>query len=226
MLQNLTVRIVKFWSYWDLCPCLWETSREPETSAQGSRRLRVQLRPLCKLSGRLGAIFSQQWFLGFHNHKAFCYIHKISNLIIWHVLSNSLHIHTYRDTGMTEMDSATESIHLRKPGVDRRHHIIRNTYCIFPSPWSHTLLPSFHGSTQLVWFLTHSCQAFWDSLNVCGVSWPCKHSYPLTLSLRSPSQNHYVSRHPMDAIQGAAEYWWLAICLPAPAFHHIMIDWT
>ena len=43
MLQDLTYRIVKFWS--------------SETSAQ--------------VCGRLIAIFSQQWFLGFHDHKAF-----------------------------------------------------------------------------------------------------------------------------------------------------------
>jgi len=51
------------------------------------------------------------------------------------------------------MDSATESIHLGDPGVDRHHRIIRNTHFFFPSSWSHAPLPSFHGSTQFVWFI-------------------------------------------------------------------------
>jgi len=55
MLRDLTYRIVKFWSCWDLCADLRETSRAAETAAQHC--------------GRLGAVFSQQWFL--HNHKAF-----------------------------------------------------------------------------------------------------------------------------------------------------------
>jgi len=58
MQQDLTYRIVKFQRYWDLCAGLRETSRAAETAAQ--------------LSERLGAIFSQEWFLD--NHKAFCFI--------------------------------------------------------------------------------------------------------------------------------------------------------
>jgi len=56
MLQNLTIRIVKFWSCWDHCAGLQETSRAA---------------PLHKLCRRLGVVFSQQWFLRFNNHKAF-----------------------------------------------------------------------------------------------------------------------------------------------------------
>jgi len=56
--RDLTCTIGKFWSYWDLCGDLWETSREAETAAEHC--------------GRLGAVFSQEWFL--HNHKAFCLI--------------------------------------------------------------------------------------------------------------------------------------------------------
>jgi len=55
MLRDLTYRIVKFCSSWDLCADLQDTSRAAKTAAQ--------------LSGRLGAILSQQWFL--HNYKAF-----------------------------------------------------------------------------------------------------------------------------------------------------------
>jgi len=34
-------------------------------------RLREQLETSAQLCGRLNAVFAQQWFLGFHNHKAF-----------------------------------------------------------------------------------------------------------------------------------------------------------
>jgi hypothetical protein len=34
-------------------------------------RLGEQLETSAQLCGRLSAVFSQQWFLGFHNHKAF-----------------------------------------------------------------------------------------------------------------------------------------------------------
>jgi len=37
MLRDLTIRIVKFWSYCDLCAGLRETSRAAETSAQALR---------------------------------------------------------------------------------------------------------------------------------------------------------------------------------------------
>jgi len=57
MLQDLTFRIVKLWSSWDICTGLWETSSAAETAAQ--------------LCGRLGATLSQLWFLGFQKHKAF-----------------------------------------------------------------------------------------------------------------------------------------------------------
>jgi len=94
------------------------------------------------------------------------------------------------------MDSATGSIYLGDLGVDRHHLIIRNTHSIFLTSWSHALLPSFHRSTQFVWFLTNSCQAFIDPRNLCGSSWPGTHSYPLTLFLCSSSQNRSFSRIP------------------------------
>jgi len=37
MLRDLSIRILKFWSYWDLCADLRETSRAAETSAQALR---------------------------------------------------------------------------------------------------------------------------------------------------------------------------------------------
>jgi len=44
---------------------------DAETAAQVCERLWELLRPLHTLRRRLGAIFSHQWFLGFHNHTAF-----------------------------------------------------------------------------------------------------------------------------------------------------------
>jgi len=61
---RLTNRIVKVWSCWDLCAGLQETSRAAETSAQVYIRHREQLRPLRRLGGRLGGIFTQQQFRG------------------------------------------------------------------------------------------------------------------------------------------------------------------
>jgi len=69
---GLTSRIVKLWSWCELCTSLQEMLRAAETLPQVCRRFREQLRPLCKCCGRLGAIFSQQWFLGSNDHKAFC----------------------------------------------------------------------------------------------------------------------------------------------------------
>ena len=53
MLQDLTYRIVKFWSSWNLFAGLRETSRAAGTAVQ--------------LCGRLGARFSPQWLFGLHN---------------------------------------------------------------------------------------------------------------------------------------------------------------
>jgi len=53
MLQDLTYRIVKFWSSWDLCTDLWETLKQAETAAQLWRRLRKLPRPLQSTVGDL-----------------------------------------------------------------------------------------------------------------------------------------------------------------------------
>jgi len=86
-------------------------------------------------------------------HIRLCYGHKICNIMIWHVLSKYLYIYTYGDTGITEMDSATGSIDLEDPEVDRPHRIIRNTHSMFPSSCSYALLLSFHRSAQFVLFI-------------------------------------------------------------------------
>jgi len=53
MLWNLTYRIVKFWSSWDLWADLWETSREAGTTAQLCGILRDRLRPRLSSAGDL-----------------------------------------------------------------------------------------------------------------------------------------------------------------------------
>ena len=51
-------RIVQYWRSWELSTDLRETSIAAETTVQVCRRL--------------GAVNWQQWFVRFHNHKAFC----------------------------------------------------------------------------------------------------------------------------------------------------------
>jgi len=86
---DLTYRIVTLWCSWALCSGLWETLRAAETSAQ--------------LCGRLCALFSQQRFLGFHNHKVFQVsdssllqsqhlLHHIMACILYQSLSLYIHI--------------------------------------------------------------------------------------------------------------------------------------
>jgi len=94
------------------------------------------------------------------------------------------------------MESATGSIDLGDPGVERHRLIIRNTHSILPSALSHALLPSFHRSTRFVWFLRDSCQALIDPCNFCESSWPGIPVYPNTLFQRSSSQKSSFSRIP------------------------------
>jgi hypothetical protein len=54
---------------------------------------------------------------------------------------------------MTKMESATGSIYLRDPGVDRHHLIIQSTHSIFPGSWSPLQLPSYCSYTQFVSFI-------------------------------------------------------------------------
>jgi len=104
MLQDMTYRIVKFWSTWKLCAGRWQISRRAKTAVQLRIILWDQLRALRSFYGRLGATFSQQWFL--HNHKEIssyhihlCYSHKIHYIIIWHEIFTSLYISTYGQSG-------------------------------------------------------------------------------------------------------------------------------
>ena len=121
------------------------------------------------------------------NHIGLCHSHKIRYVILWHVLSKSLDIYTYGDTGIMELDSVTGSRYLGDPRVDQHHLIIRNTHSIIPSSWSQALLLCFQRSMKFVWNLTHYCQAIIDAPNSCGSSWlgipPCH----LTLILRTLS---------------------------------------
>ena len=90
----------------------------------------------------------------------------------------------------------TGSIYSGDPGVDRHHLTIHNTHSICPSSWFHALLPSFHRSMQFVRFLKHSCQTFIDPGDLCRSSWAGILSYPVTLCLRSSSQNCSFYRNP------------------------------
>jgi hypothetical protein len=63
----------------------------------------------------------------------------------------SLYIYTYGDTGITEIDSATGSIYLEDPGVDR-----------------HISLFEIHTVSFPALGLLHSCRAFIDPGNFCG----------------------------------------------------------
>jgi len=56
----------------------------------------------------------------------------ICYIIIWHVLSKSLYIYTFGDTGITEMDSATGSIYFRDSMVDRYLIIFKYTLYLAP----------------------------------------------------------------------------------------------
>ena len=106
------------------------------------------------------------------------------------------------------MDSKVGRIYLGHPGVDRHHLMIQDSDFFFPSSLFHTLMLSSHQSTQFKWFLmhscwasndpcnlcssSHSCQAYIDSHNLGGSSWPDTPSQPLTPSLPAPSCRHTV----------------------------------
>lgn len=132
-----------------------------------------------------------------------CYSLKIHYILIWHVFSKLLYIYTCRDPGILEMDSVTRSISLRDSSANRHHRFIRHTHGIFPSSWSsalnfpnswsHILLQSIYRSTRFVWSVIHPCEAFLDKCKLSGLSSLGTVSYPLTLSLRSLSQNHCFS---------------------------------
>ena len=162
--------------------------------------LTEQLRPLCKLCGRFGAIFSHQSFLGCHNYEAFCVCYSsllqskdspshIVGLSIW----VSLYIYIRRFMVNGDRFSDRRYV-LADCGVDRHHHTIQNVCSIFPSSCCHALLPSYHRSTQFVWFLTHFCQAFIDQRN-SGCSWsPNLKLFPLTCFVQTSHQNHSIPR--------------------------------
>ena len=113
------------------------------------------------------------------------------------------------DNNVRGMDWAMESMYLRVSGVDI-YLIIQNAQSIFPSSWSHAHLLSFYKSTPIVWFVTHSCQAFIDPCNLCGSSLPRTPSYALTLFLHWVSQNCSVSWSPFGRREGS----------PVSAHHH------
>ena len=129
--------------------------------------------PYSNTSGSQGSITTPH----FVDHIGLCCSYKIRYII---ALSMSLYIYTSRDTGITEIDSATGSIYFGVPRVDRHHHIIQNTHSPLPSSWSRALLPSFRTSTPFVWFIMAGYIP----------------SYDLTLFLRCSSWNRSFSQIP------------------------------
>ena len=126
----------------------------------------------------------------------------------------------------------TGSIYWGDPGVDRHHLIIRSTHSIFPSYWSHALLPSICRSMQFVWIVTHSSQAFIDPRNLCGSSCLGIPSYPLTLFLsvsngsKSPGRFRVRFRPGTELLQRVLPHEnpdrcnWASFTTKNPAFQH------
>jgi len=95
MLWDLTYRIVEFWSSWDLCADLRETSRTAETAAGDCESSRHCCTALRETGYRiLTAVVHTQphGISSYHIHL--CYSHKIHYIIIWHALFKSLYIYT------------------------------------------------------------------------------------------------------------------------------------
>jgi hypothetical protein len=140
--------------------------------------------PYSLTSGALGSITTRH----FIDCNGLCSSHKIRYTIIWHVLSMSLYMYTYRDTGITEMDSVAGSIYFGDPGVDRHHLIKCNTHTILPNSCSPAFWPSFVDPRNLC-RSSRSCQPFIDPRNIYGSSCPGINLYPLTHFLYSSSMN-------------------------------------
>jgi len=124
------------------------------------------------------------------------------------------------------MDSATGSIYLGHPGLDRCHLIIWNTHFIYASSWSHALLPSFQRSMRLSGSsCTHMKRSSIDAM--CVV-----HHGRVSHHIISPSSYAHRSRtthshkFPSETMRGATECSWWAVCHLAPPFHHSLIEWT
>jgi hypothetical protein len=52
----------------------------------------------------------------FIDHIGLCYSDKNHYIIIWHVLSNSIYVYTFGNTGIMEMNSPTGSIYVGTRG--------------------------------------------------------------------------------------------------------------
>jgi hypothetical protein len=144
-------------------------------------------------------------------------------IIIWDVLSKSLYIYTYADTGIMEIDSAKGSIYLESLGVDRHHINIRNTHCIFPSSGSNALLRSFGTAMQFVWILTHSCQVFIDPRDLCGSSRLGIPVYALPLCLCFSRRNRFFPELCFGCLERCGRVLMMG-CQPWSSSHHTMIE--
>jgi len=135
-------------------------SEGTESSVQVCGRLREHLWPQCRSAGDFessaGDLVPYSHSSGswcsttarrFVYQIRLCYSHKIHYILIRHVSSKSLYIHTYEDTGITEMDPGTGSISFGDLRVNRHRRIIRNSHTIFPILGAHSFFPLFRGSS-------------------------------------------------------------------------------
>ena len=84
MIRDLTYRMVKFWSYWDLCTDWRETSRTAKNTAQLCRRLREQPRSLCSTEGDLVLYSHSSGSYLTTRHFALSYLSLLQSRDSWH----------------------------------------------------------------------------------------------------------------------------------------------
>jgi len=160
---RLKTGIVKFWSCCDLSPGLQQDFRVAEISVQVCGRLSEWLRPECKHFGRLGATFSQWWFLQFHNHKASClssYTHQIHCITILHVIS--LWVTPYIHIASVSLQTVFES-NLRMTCIRNKcnwfpkMYPINQSFSTFSTNTLRYLLAMFHHSANrsIMWSRHH-----------------------------------------------------------------------
>jgi len=216
MLQDLTIKIVKFWSCCHLSAGLQETSRAAETSAQVCGRLQEQLRPQHKLRWRHGAIYSHQSFLASHNHKEFCLSYSSllqSRDLLHHNITSILQVSLYilirkcRDNG----DGRSDWKYIfRRP----RGKFISSQYTIYTLDLSQ-LSPS--RTLAELSYIHALCVVHHWRVSIHSLS----HS-----SYAPRDRSAHSHRFPSYGVRGSVECWWWAVCLLAPTFHHTVSEGT
>jgi len=196
MVQDLTIRIVKCWSCWDLITGLQKTSSIAESSAQ------AQWETLCHT---LTAVVLRVWppegiviiififvtvtrfstsYFGMYYYSLLTYTPMMmQGQQRW---SQQQGVYMWEIQGWVGIITSNEIHTSTFPALGFMHYIS-------PSSWSYALLQSFHGSMQFVSFLKHSCQAFINQCNLSSLSWPGNKLYPFTLILHILSNNDFFS---------------------------------